>query len=226
MKADVESFLTLFLGTGYDDATAARALAIGYAESNATATAVSPPNRNGSVDFGFLQINSVHFGETEFKRRGWNALTMLQLGPNIDAGRFLSDGWKNWKPWSTFNSNSYMKFVPQAEKDVADWHHKVNTGQLASAPAVVKNTVGAAASTADTVGGFVHTITQAGTWVRIGYGVAGILLIVLAAQRFVPNSLPIPAAKIAKGIKGAVGTAKTSRGDTSIGKPWQNIPTT
>lgn len=144
MTPDVKEFLTLFLGTGYDDATAVRALAIGYAESGARATIVSRPNTNGTRDYGFLQINSVHFNEPKFREQGWNAQTMLKLGPNIDAGRYLSDGWKNWRPWSTFNSGSYSKHVAQAKRDVAEWHsEKGGTNPVSAISSVAGNAAGA-----------------------------------------------------------------------------------
>lgn len=182
MTPDVNTFLTLLLGTGVDDPTAVRALAIGYAESGGRTDAVSPPNSNGTIDYGFMQINSAHFGEPAFKSHGWNQQTMLQIGPNIDAANYLSAGWKNWAPWSTFNSGAYMSHVAQATADVQAW--KVSKGN----PAAV---VGGAVSSA--IGGPMQAVqaalTGAVTWLNkfaatAGIAILGILMIAAGVALF------------------------------------------
>ena len=144
LTPDVDEFLTLFAGGGWDDATIVRGLAIGYAESGAKKGAIGGPNRDGTYDYGFMQVNSVHFAEHEFVKQGWNAQTMLQIAPNLSASRFLSNQWKNWTPWSTFKNGRYLDYVPQAKADLAAWKQKHHaTGNVFTD---VPGAVGSAAS--------------------------------------------------------------------------------
>jgi hypothetical protein len=198
MKADVKSALDYMKSRNYPNPTAERILAIAYAESSATIKKVSQPNFNGTRDYGFMQINSVHFNEPTFKSRGWNAQTMLELGPNIDAAGFLSNGWKNWKPWVTFNTGAYLLFIPQAKKDMTDY------GSDGILPDWVPGSggVNAVAEDVQATSRFLSLLSQPGTWLRVGYGVLGILLIGVAVQQLAPKA--VPTAAVTKIVKGAL----------------------
>lgn len=187
MTPDVNEFLTLLLGTGVDDPTAARALAIGYAESGASASAVSPPNSNGTIDYGFMQINSGHFEESEFRKHGWNSQTMLQLGPNIDAAHYLSGGWKNWRPWSTFNDNAYLAHIDQAKADVASWHK--SKGNLANPGAMVSSATSNIAAGAAKLNpipaliGWLNPLAKS-----VGIGILGMMMLTIGVVILISSS--------------------------------------
>lgn len=63
--------------------TADRLRTIATVESGLRADAVSPPNRNGTRDFGLMQINSIHIGKPGFPVTVEEA---LQPCPNLRAG--------------------------------------------------------------------------------------------------------------------------------------------
>ena len=69
--------------------TAERLATIAAVESGGRVDAVSPPNQNGTKDYGLLQLNSAHIGKPGFPRTVAEA---LQPCPNIAAGvRILAE---------------------------------------------------------------------------------------------------------------------------------------
>jgi hypothetical protein len=69
--------------------TVDRLSAIALVESGRRVDAVSPPNRDGSRDFGIMQLNSQWIGKPGFPR---SVAEALQPCPNIAAGvRILAD---------------------------------------------------------------------------------------------------------------------------------------
>ncbi len=74
--------------------------AICLAESSGNALAVSPPNNNGTVDVGLSQINSSH-----------GAQATTDLNANVQAAIALSNNGTNFKPWTTYNTGAYQKYV-------------------------------------------------------------------------------------------------------------------
>lgn len=81
--------------------------AIDGAESGYVPTATHR-NSNGSTDYGLAQINSVHAG-------------ILASGPWADpyanarmARQVWAEAGGSWRPWATYNSGSYLKFMPKA----------------------------------------------------------------------------------------------------------------
>jgi hypothetical protein len=61
--------------------TAERILAHATVESGQSWDAVSPPNRNGTRDYGFMQINQIHFARFQV-----NQETVLERCTNLRAG--------------------------------------------------------------------------------------------------------------------------------------------
>jgi hypothetical protein len=74
--------------------------AIAMAESGGDPNAVSPPNRDGSIDRGLWQINSVH-----------GALSTLDRDGNTRAAISISSNGRNWRPWTTYVSGAYKRFL-------------------------------------------------------------------------------------------------------------------
>jgi len=81
------------------------AVAIAGAESGYSPTATNH-NTNGSTDYGFWQINSVHaalLNDHNWRDPAQNAAMALAVWTAAGG---------SWNPWSTFISGSYRKYLP------------------------------------------------------------------------------------------------------------------
>lgn len=63
-------------------------------------------NRDGSVDYGLMQINSIHAdmvaGDLERLR---------DPATNIKIAYSLSKGGQDWTPWSAYNNGKYLQWL-------------------------------------------------------------------------------------------------------------------
>ena len=81
------------------------ALAVQRAENPRGACEVYHYNSDGTLDWGYFQINTVHL-----KRAGVNLRDLLDCKANIDfAYRLYAE--KGFEPWSTFTSGAYRQFL-------------------------------------------------------------------------------------------------------------------
>ncbi len=81
------------------------ALAIQRAENAKGACEVYHYNSDGTLDWGYFQINTVHL-----KRAGVNLRDLLDCRANIDfAYRLYQE--RGFAPWATFNDGSYRRFL-------------------------------------------------------------------------------------------------------------------
>ena len=81
------------------------ALAVQRAENPRGACEVFHYNSDGTLDWGYFQINTVHL-----KRAGVNLRNLLDCKANIDfAYKLYAE--RGFEPWSTFNSGAYRQFV-------------------------------------------------------------------------------------------------------------------
>ena len=81
------------------------ALAIQRAENPRGACEIYHYNPDGTLDWGYFQINTVHL-----KRAGLNLRDLLDCKANIDFAYklYVESG---FVPWSTYNSGAYRKFL-------------------------------------------------------------------------------------------------------------------
>ena len=81
------------------------ALAIQRAENPRGACEIYHYNTDGTLDWGYFQINTVHL-----KRPGLNLRDLLDCKANIDFAYqlYLERG---FQPWSTYNNLAYRKFL-------------------------------------------------------------------------------------------------------------------
>lgn len=63
-------------------------------------------NKDGSVDYGLMQINSVHADMV-----GGNLESLYDPATNIKIAYSLSYGGKDWTAWSTYNNGSYREYL-------------------------------------------------------------------------------------------------------------------
>jgi hypothetical protein len=82
------------------------ALAIQRAENPQGRCEVYHYNSDGTLDWGYFQINTVHL-----KRPGLNLRDLLDCKANIDFAYQLYQEKQGFTPWSTYNSGAYRKFL-------------------------------------------------------------------------------------------------------------------
>jgi hypothetical protein len=81
------------------------ALAIQRAENPKGSCEIYHYNSDGTLDWGYFQINTVHL-----KRAGVNLRDLLDCRANIDFA-FQLYRERGFAPWSTYNDGSYMRFL-------------------------------------------------------------------------------------------------------------------
>lgn len=117
---------------GFSGETWITAVAIAKAESDFDITA-KHQNRNGTWDWGLMQINDVHKPTEEEKTRGIpNARLALKI--------FRARG--SFKDWATYNTGSYKKHIPLAKSSIDGWRKldaKAKDQALNSGPAQGQN---------------------------------------------------------------------------------------
>ena len=81
------------------------ALAIQRAENPRGSCEIYHYNSDGTLDWGYFQINTVHL-----KRAGVNLRDLLDCRANIDFAYQLFQE-RGFAPWSTYNDGSYRRFL-------------------------------------------------------------------------------------------------------------------
>lgn len=81
------------------------ALAIQRAENPKGACEIYHYNSDGTLDWGYFQINTVHL-----RRAGLNLRDLLDCKANIDFAYILYQE-RGFAPWTTYNSGVYLKFL-------------------------------------------------------------------------------------------------------------------
>ena len=84
------------------------ALAIQRAENPQGKCEIYHYNSDGTLDWGYFQINTVHL-----KRPGLNLRDLLGCKSNIDFAYQLFQEKGGFSPWSTYNSGRYRQFLTQ-----------------------------------------------------------------------------------------------------------------
>jgi hypothetical protein len=81
------------------------ALAIQRAENPRGACEIYHYNSDGTLDWGYFQINTVHL-----RRPGLNLRDLLDCKANIDFAYLLYQE-RGFAPWSTYNNGAYLHFL-------------------------------------------------------------------------------------------------------------------
>ena len=83
------------------------ALAIQRAENPKGHCDIYHYNRNGTLDWGYFQVNTIHL-----QRDDLNLRDLLDCKANIDfAYQLFVEKGRNFQPWSTYNSGAYRRFL-------------------------------------------------------------------------------------------------------------------
>lgn len=96
---------------GFAGANLVIAVAVALAESGGVAGAINPKNRDGSIDYGAWQINSVHIPP-------YDAKLLLDLYYNAKAAFAISKRGTNWSPWTTFRAGKHQTHMETARASV------------------------------------------------------------------------------------------------------------
>ncbi|HEU5046073.1 MAG TPA: NlpC/P60 family protein [Nocardioidaceae bacterium] len=96
-----------FTGSGLETA-----VAVSFAEDGSHDPRATNTNSDGSVDRGLWQINNK-------AHPNYSDSYVFDPGDNAQAAYAISDGGKNWKPWTTFNNGAYLKYIPAAKNAIA-----------------------------------------------------------------------------------------------------------
>lgn len=140
---------------GFTGNDVAIAVAIALAESGGNPDATHR-NVNGSTDYGVWQINSVHKGL--LAGGNWR-------DPNSNArmARAVQQG--SWRPWSSYNSGRYLRFLARG---------RAVAGTSTAAPSAGPDPSTAVGAAVDPSAGLAF-FTNPGLWARIGVFLVGIL---------------------------------------------------
>lgn len=94
---------------GFPESEIATGVAIARAESSWNPSAVNNKNRNGSIDNGLWQINTIHRNASYYPSNVNDPLESTKAAYAI---------WKNaggrWTPWSVYNSGVYRQYLQAA----------------------------------------------------------------------------------------------------------------
>ncbi len=85
------------------------ALAVQRAENLRGDCEIFHYNSDGTLDWGYFQINTVHL-----KRPGVNLRDLLDCKANIDFAYQLYTE-RGFQPWSTYNNGAYLRFLRQLQ---------------------------------------------------------------------------------------------------------------
>lgn len=155
--------------------------AIGLAESNGEVDA-QHTNSDGSIDRGWLQVNSVH-KQYDPKKLLSNPVYTAKAGHDI----YLTQG---WRAWSTYKSGAYLSHLGQ--------NKTISLGNATGVDAVVQQ-ADQAANWTDLLSKLLATIGTRDFWLRTGKIIIGGVLVIVAVLLFANEYLGkyTPAGKIA-----------------------------
>jgi hypothetical protein len=154
------------------------AVAVALAESSGNANAHNPVPPDNS--YGLWQINMLgDMGPARRKQFGLSSNSEL-FNPNTNAkaAYAISNGGKNWRPWSTYTAGLYLGYMPRARKAAGNPDTSGNYpsgGTSGSGSAVQASFLGISEITT-----FFEFVTDPITWMRAGMILAGGLLLLFA----------------------------------------------
>lgn len=211
--------LQLLHNAGVPNANLGEWLARARAESSLQTDVV---NSIGAV--GLLQINQpVHVKD----HPEWTVAWLKDPANNVAAARILSNNWTNTQPWAASRLGT-IAYLPASQLQADFWlqstPNKVAGALLQGNPVgqAALPTIAGAVDTAQnalhplkTVDEFLGMLSQASTWKRVGYGVIGAGLLLMAVSTVARGSvLNSQTARAIIGTTKAVAT-KRPQGGTS-----------
>lgn len=188
MKLSPDQIAELVTRYGFADPRTAVAVVLG--ESGGDTRAENRKNRNGSIDRGLWQINSVHV-KTAGNPEGITVADMFDVDASTAFALRLSSGGSDFNPWAVTRSDRWPELYAQAGRvKVPGSERSPGVGDLVgSVPYVgdaVGNVVGAVGSIASPFAGLASlaakalaVLTSGDFWRRAAYAAAGLALLYL-----------------------------------------------
>lgn len=194
--------------------TIADGVGIVLAESGGNPAAINRANTNGTSDHGLWQINTVHAKKYRLVPSGHmsGSLWDNRYDPlsNTKMAYQIYRGWgRSWRPWSAYNNESYKKFRDRALKaaiavqgpdkktvvdSIIDQLKKGNPGLgIPGIPDIE--------SPFKDVTNFLSFISDRENWIRLGFILAGTVLILFALYQIAMST------NTGKAFKKTVGAA-------------------
>lgn len=115
------SLMDILKSVGFKGEALKMAYAIAMAESSGNAKAHNPNRSTGDNSYGLFQINMLGaMGPERLKRYGLKSYEDL-FDPYVNArvAYRMSNGGKNWTPWSTYKRGDYKKYYGGSGQQVA-----------------------------------------------------------------------------------------------------------
>lgn len=198
-KLDPRTVAAVAYQAGFRGSAWTMAVAVSFAENGSHDATAQNLNTDKSVDTGLWQINSVH---------GVPIRKLFDPQLNANEAWSISSHGKNWTPWSTYPIRSATQLA-QATATIADLKRKGgavewlknNPINSSARGGVMSPNIGdqiAHSGPWGSVADFLGKLTDGSTWFRIGEGVGGAILIIVAILIFVkksgmaPNAIPVP----------------------------------
>jgi lysozyme-like protein len=167
-------------------------VAIALVESSGIPDNVGGPNANGSYDYGLWQINGK--AHPDLIKPGDNSWKIPQN--NFDmAKQVYSQAGGKFTPWSTYTSGLYATEMVRATEA---WQHPDLSAHTANAVTDTTNTV---VDVATGVGDLIAALTKSSTWIRVGMGAAGVVLVLVVVAALMKSHLPGPLGAITRAAK-------------------------
>lgn len=154
-RADLEN-VARYAGFTGEDVTIAGAVAL--AESGGQPARISPPNTDGTYDYGAWQINGGAHPE-KFTGRDWsNPATNAVMAHEVWAERGGS-----WAPWTVYQTGKYKDYLPDGSQAGAGGGGAGASGGSAVGDAA-DAVLGPLGDAGDAIGAIGEMVYRAGAW--------------------------------------------------------------
>jgi hypothetical protein len=177
------------------------AVAVAMAESGGNPKAHNPVPPDNS--YGLWQINMLgSMGPA--RRKQFNLKSNADLfdpAINAKAAFAISSGGTNWKPWSTYTNGAYKKYLDGSVSTTGNGSSTSQAGFFDDAMDVA-DSIG---DGVDILKDFANWITNPQSWVKIAYGVGGVILVAIGLSLVART----PVNNAAKQVINAVPQGKT-----------------
>lgn len=168
----------------------ATAIAVSLAENPSLDSATdSPPNKDGSHDRGPFQINSHAHAEVPDS-------CAHELACSAQAAYKISNGYKNWTPWTTYKTGAYRAHLNAVDTPLGGDSGFLGTG--VGSPFGIPNPLQGIDLLATSVEKFVAGLFSSSLWFRVGkvlvglfLGASGLIILIRKAGVSVPPVIPV-----------------------------------
>lgn len=182
------------------------ATAIALAESGGNPAAENHANKDGSIDYGLWQINTVHANRFRLIKYKDSNLWAHRLEPEANAMmayQVFANAGRSWSPWTVYRTGAYKQYLARGDKAASGL---INSGGW---KVILKGFVlGSVDPSKGIAGGvpewkdYLAKILDPKNWLRVGMVLAGVFILSIVASQLIRETSVGKAA--ISGIKSAV----------------------